>query len=335
MGGRGSAHPRQACLGGDAPVHHPGAIGFAVERLDLLQEVLQGGGVGGIAGQDLIGQRKALGGDDQGDHHLHAVRPLVAAVAEFALALLAPRLSPGGRRRALEIGAGQVVEQNLEADREEALPTRLQGDEEIRLVSQQLIQAAVQLVDLDQAQVLAQEITDGALLVPLAMQAPLAAGIEQPVEHQRLQHVQPARPLAAGRQLRRPEGVQAQLIPQPSRQPTAAPLPRTPELQVSQAHLHHFVIRQRRRPTLGKQGHLPRHALALGKHFNGPPPGGLLAVVDLAEIKHLALNHAATTNPTALHKTPGAVHLAVLAPGLAAKKHAPESAEPPPSRSTG
>ena len=93
-GGRGSAHPRQACLGGDAPVHHPGAIGFAVERLDLLQEVLQGGGVGGIAGQDLIGQRKALGGDDQGDHHLHAVRPLVAAVAEFALALLAPWLSP-------------------------------------------------------------------------------------------------------------------------------------------------------------------------------------------------------------------------------------------------
>jgi hypothetical protein len=161
-------------------------LALAQLRFDLFQESFQGGGVGGVAGHDLIGQREALRRDDQGDDHLHAVRPLVAAVAELAQA----------RRRwiALEIGAGQVVEQNIEADGEEAVPTLLQHLEERTLVDQQLVQAAVELVDLDHAEVLAQEIAHGTVFEPLAMQPPLAARIEQPVEDQGLEYVQPARP---------------------------------------------------------------------------------------------------------------------------------------------
>ena len=49
----------------------------------------------------LISQRKAVRGHHQGDHHLHAVAALVAAVAELTLVL--------ERRVALEIGAGDIV----------------------------------------------------------------------------------------------------------------------------------------------------------------------------------------------------------------------------------
>ena len=84
-------------------------------------------------------------------------------------------------------------------------------------MGQQLVQAAIQLVDLDQGEILSQQITDGAVFKPLAMQAPLAARIQQPVEEQRLEHIQPTGPLAAGRQTLRPKCVQLQLIPKPSR----------------------------------------------------------------------------------------------------------------------
>ena len=69
----------------------------------------------------LVGQRKAPRGHDQRDHHLHAVRALVAAVAELAL---------GERRVALEIGGGQIVKQDIEARLEQRLPALPQKREE-------------------------------------------------------------------------------------------------------------------------------------------------------------------------------------------------------------
>lgn len=206
------------------------------------------------------------------------------------------------------------------------MPTRFQGGEEIGLVGQQLVQAAVKLVDLHQPRVLAQEIAHGAGIEPLAMQAPLAAGVEEAVDHQGLQDVQPARALAAGWQSVQPKPVQLQLIPKLTGQPAATPLPRPSQVQIAQANLHHLALAHRTRPgnraILREQGHLQGPSPAFGENLNGPPPGRLLAVVDLAEIKHLALDHPATAHPPVLHKAPTAVRLAVLAPGLAAEKHA-------------
>ena len=47
------------------------------------------------------------------------------------------------RRIALEIGAGQIVEQDLEARTEQAFPARLEKAEERALVGYQLVQTAV------------------------------------------------------------------------------------------------------------------------------------------------------------------------------------------------
>ncbi len=82
------AHLGQHRLGGHAAIHHPDAPRLAVLLFDLAQEHPQRLAVGGVAGQHLIGQRQAVGRDHQRDHHLRAVRPLVAAVAVAALGCL-------------------------------------------------------------------------------------------------------------------------------------------------------------------------------------------------------------------------------------------------------
>lgn len=65
--------------------------------------------VGRVAGQHFVGQRQSLERDHQGDDDLHTIRPMIAAVAVAALVGLAER--PIG----LEVGAGQVVQQHVEA----------------------------------------------------------------------------------------------------------------------------------------------------------------------------------------------------------------------------
>jgi len=96
-----------------------------------------------IAGQDFVSQRQTVRRDNQGDHHLRAVRPLVTAVAVAALVSLRHV-----RGVDLEIRAGQVVEQHVEVGVEQVAPARHQMREQIRFVGQQDIMTGVELVRL-------------------------------------------------------------------------------------------------------------------------------------------------------------------------------------------
>ena len=103
-------------FGGNAPVHHPDAFGCAVALLNQFQHVPQRGFVGGIAGEHFIGQRQPLGRDDQRHDDLHAVATFVATITEAAgIAFII-------RHVALEVGAGQVVEQHVELRAKEIAP---------------------------------------------------------------------------------------------------------------------------------------------------------------------------------------------------------------------
>ena len=92
--------------------------------------------------------------------------------------------------------------------------------------------------------------------------------------------------------------------------------------QLRKAHLHHLAVELRRLPALGKQRHLLR-ALRPLHHLDRAPPRGTLAVVDLAQVQHLALHHAPAAHAHVLHHAPVAVLLAVFEPFLAAHEHAP------------
>ena len=190
------------CRADIAELSVPATVQAAIEaRIDRVSTPANSRSVAGsraassvrsVAGHHLVGQWQTVRRHDQGDDDLDAVGPFVPAVAMAPLA--------GLGRIALEIRAGQVVEQDFEFGLEQGLPTLLQETEQFRLVRQQLVEASIQIVLLHQVEVLAQQIAHRTVFIPLPMQPPLAAGIDQSVSDQRLQHVQPARvPCAACR----------------------------------------------------------------------------------------------------------------------------------------
>ena len=156
-----------------------------------------GGLVTGVAWHHLIGKRKALRGHHQGDDHLDTVRALVSAVAELTFS--------GERRVALEVGTGQVIEQDVKARPEQYLPALTKKREEGALVDQQLVQASVQGVVGQHSSRTGEQILHGAMFIPVAMQPPLTTGVDELITHLRLQHLEPLRALATHRQTRLPE----------------------------------------------------------------------------------------------------------------------------------
>src|ERR1700751_2911598 len=79
------------------------------------------------------------------------------------------------------------------------------------LVRQQLVEAAVEHVLLDDSVIPAQQISHGAVLEPVPMQPPLAARVAQAIANQGLQKVAPAGSFARVRQPRGPEIIETQL----------------------------------------------------------------------------------------------------------------------------
>lgn len=131
----GIAHLRQDGFGGDASIHQPDPPRLAVQTFDLTQESPQGGLIRGVAIHHFVGQREAFRRYHQGHHNLLAVRPPIPAVAAPGLRILF--------RFALKIGAGQIVQQHVELRIEQILPALLQMHEQLLLVLQYPIQAAI------------------------------------------------------------------------------------------------------------------------------------------------------------------------------------------------
>ena len=161
----------------------------------------------------------------------------------------------------------------------------------VSVISDDLRQAAVEGVAVGDGKVLAEQIPQGTVVVPGAMQTPLATRIDEAIGDQSLQGIEPPGALAAEGQARRPEGVQLQQVPQPAGRPTGAPLARAAQLQPAQLDLHHCAGRLRRLTVCRKQGQRCRGAGVLVENGNGAPPRRPLGVVDLSQIQDMALHH--------------------------------------------
>ena len=98
-----------------------------------MQGIAQRGAIGSVPRQHLIGERKAFGRHNQRDYYLHAVAALVAAVAVAALGVFIVR------RRGLEIGTREIIQQDFETCSEQIPPALAQMIEQRRLVLQQLV----------------------------------------------------------------------------------------------------------------------------------------------------------------------------------------------------
>jgi hypothetical protein len=247
----GRSHLGEHLVAGYAAVHHPDAVCLAVLGFDLAQDAAQRRAVGGVSRQHLVGERKALRRHDQRNHDLHAVAALVAAVAVAALVRFIVR------RSGLEIGAGEVIQQDFETSPEQVLPALAQMREQRLLVRRNLVQAAVERILLHQRIIRSEQIRHRALLEPQPVQSPLAPRIDQPIANQRLQDLLPAGSLARIRQTARPKPIQLKLLVEMTRQPTRTPLPRPMQLHRIEPHLHAIRLSVLwNRAIGGKQGQL-------------------------------------------------------------------------------
>src|SRR5258708_18546661 len=160
------------------------------------------------------------------------------------------------------------------------------------------------------------------MLEPESVQSPLAARIDQSIADQRLQDVLPAGSFPRIRQPTRPEPIRLEPLIQMTRQPTRAPLPRPMQLHCLQPHLYAIALGMLgNRAIGGKQGQLRVSSSPFIKGFDHPTPSLVLAIVDLAQVQHLALHHLAARAAPALDNIPVAVFFAVLQTSIESQKH--------------
>ncbi len=173
----------------------------------------------------------------------------------------------------LEIGAGQIIEQHIEAGVEQVAPASDQVREQRVLVLEQPVVTGIELVRLGQTKIAAQQVDHGTVAKPCAMQLPFAARGDQPIGHQNLEDLVPARPFAARRQALGPEPVQLQFAPQLTREPARSPLPRPPQTERRETKSHHpSVIAQRFAAVLREQRQRARHAGSGVEHLDRLTP---------------------------------------------------------------
>ncbi len=188
----GGAHFRQHRFGWNAAVHQPDTARLAIHPLDTGQEVAQGPTVVRVAGQHFICDRQSVRCHHERDHHLNAVRPVIARIAEAALVAF------GERRAGFKVSAGQIVEQHVETDVEQVVPALPQVLEQRVLMREQTIMTGIQLVDLGEIGAGAQQIAQCRAGEPSTVQPPLAARCDKPVGGQYEQHLIPARAFTIG-----------------------------------------------------------------------------------------------------------------------------------------
>ena len=116
------------------------------------------------------------------------------------------------------------------------------------------------------------------------MQPPFTARIDQAVGDQCLKHMQPTRTLTADAQALFPEIIQPELIPQFTGQPARAPLARSFQLQLTELDLDNIAIQLGCLAVFREDGNLLWPALAILSHLDGLAPGGVLLIIDLAEL---------------------------------------------------
>ena len=202
------------------------------------------------------------------------------------------------------------------------LPTLPQMKKQCVFVLEELIEAAVERILLDQRIIRADEIAHRALLEPLTMQPPFTAGIDQPIAHQGLQNVLPARTFARIGQTRRKEKIEFELPIEMTGQKAGAPLPRPMQLHLVEPHLHAIGFGMVRHGPFGrKQRQLTMMSAVFVEGLDDPTPGVALAVVDLTKIQHGTLHHLAAGAALALDDAPIAMLFAVLEPSRELQVH--------------
>src|SRR5688572_19179148 len=106
--------------------------------------------------------------------------------------------------------------------------------------------------------------------------------------------------------------MQPQFLIQMAGQPAGAPLARSAQLQLGELDPHDRLIVHLDGAVGGKQSHGSGLSLAVLKNLDRLLPRGLLLIVDLAQIKNVALNDLVTCAALVFDDAPVTVVLAIF-----------------------
>src|SRR5215831_13518298 len=183
------------------------------------------------------------------------------------------------------------------------------------------VQTAMQPIFFRYCEIRFQQLIHRAIREPLPMHAKLAARVQQPIRHQLPQHLLPTHPFAGLGQALLPELIQPQLMPQLAGQPAVAEHSRPPQFQPAQLYRHTVQRISRQFPVVREQAHGGVTFFVLDKYIQRSSPGGLLLVVDLAQVQNRPLHGLTASQPMILDDAEVAVVLAILSSVGAAQEH--------------
>ena len=193
---------------------------------------------------------------------------------------------------------------------------------------QQAVQTAVEAVFAGGLEVHVQQLIHRTAKEPLAVQAVFAAGIDEPMDGQKLQDLLPGHFAAGVLEPRLPEAIQFQLLPKPAAQPAVAEASRPQQLHLRELDLKGVEGVGRNGAVVGEQGQLLGLLVGAVEDVQCLSPGRLLGIVDLSEIQDRALGDmlaidAAAGDAAVLDDAEVAVLLAVLPSLVRLQEHAP------------
>ena len=304
---------RQRLLTDHAPVHDPDPLGLAELLLNLGHDRLDRLQILGIARQRPVRQREAVAGDHQRQDDLLAVAtvvPRVAAQSQFVL-----------DGQALEVGAGQVVEQQVVIELEESPEPVLQGLLDCGLGGQQAIERPIEPVLGHGAIGDAEQLLQTGRGVPVLGQGELAAGSAEAVDDLDGHDVGGPHRFLALRQVAVHDLVEPEKPPEPEGQPDVAESSAIGPADRSQSDANHIGIVGCRNPiVVGEEAKLPGVSLAVVDD-HGALPATLLVMVELAEVGDDVLA-GSRLGAHALDQGVIGVGLAVFIAAVAAQEHA-------------
>ena len=154
-----------------------------------------------------------------------------------------------------------------------------------------LVSAAGEGVVRGQAFIHAEQISAGGGAKPVPVPSPFAAGGEQTGESQEPEPLFPGGAFATDAPAGGEEGVELPLAPEWIAPPAGAPGAGAGELQRIQPDVNGGRGGDRRRAILGEERAWAGRAVLCIEDGDGLLPGGLLGVIDLAQVEDMALHH--------------------------------------------
>ena len=259
-----------------------------------------------------MGQRKTVPGHDQRQHDLLAIAAVVAGIAAAGQVVLLGQ--------SLEVGTGEIVEQQVVVELEQRPELALQIIFDGFLRFDQAIQCAVQAVLGHGAVGDTQEIFQARGLIPVFGQCEFTAGSTQAVDDLDGHDVRgPDRFLSLGH-MAVDDLVEVKELPEPESEPDVAEGAGIGPADFTQADAHDVgIIRGGDVVVVGEEAELLGVTLAVVED-DGALPAEFLVVVEFAEMGHDVLTWPGL-GADALDEGVVGRGLAVLGAGVAAQEH--------------